>query len=100
MSRRLLRSVPRSPFSTPLSGSAKETENRIRNIFQYQKKRPPVPALLLACALALTCGGLVSCQARERDFPTLVMDAQYYDSQGNYIEIPALGLPGDVEPDE
>ena len=34
-------SLPRSPFSTPLSGSASETENRIRNIFQYQKKRPP-----------------------------------------------------------
>ena len=41
MSRRLLRSVSRFPFSTPLSGSAKETEARIRNIFQYQKKRPP-----------------------------------------------------------
>ena len=40
MSRRLLRSIPRSPFSTPLSGSARETEDRIRNIFQYKKKRP------------------------------------------------------------
>ena len=54
-----------SPFTTALSGSAKETEDRIRNIFQYEKKRPPVPALLLACALALSCGGLVSCQAQE-----------------------------------
>lgn len=56
-------SIFHSPFTTALSGSAKETEDRIRNIFQYQKKRPPVPALLLACALALSCGGLVSCQA-------------------------------------
>ena len=63
MSRRLLRSVPRSPFSTPLSGSARETEERIRNIFQYKKKRPPVPVLFLACALALSCGGLVSCES-------------------------------------
>ena len=62
MSRRLLRSLPRSPFSTPLSGSARETEDRIRNIFQYKKKRPPLLLFILACALALTCGGLVSCQ--------------------------------------
>ena len=27
---------PRSPFSTPLSGSAQEAEDRIRNIFQYK----------------------------------------------------------------
>ena len=55
-------SLPRSPFSTPLSGSAREAEDRIRNIFQYQKKRPPILLLALACALALLCGGLVSCQ--------------------------------------
>ena len=60
-------SIFHSPFTTALSGSAKETEERIRNIFQYQKKRPPVPALLLACALALSCGGLVSCQAEGGD---------------------------------
>ena len=58
-------SFPRTPFSTPLSGSARETEDRIRNIFQYQKKRPPFLFFALACALALSCGGLVSCQARE-----------------------------------
>ena len=58
-------SFPRTPFSTPLSGSAREAEDRIRNIFQYQKKRPPILLLALACALALLCGGLVSCQARE-----------------------------------
>ena len=56
-------SIFHSPFTTALSGSAKETEDRIRNIFQYEKKRPPVPALFLACALALSCGGLVSCQS-------------------------------------
>ena len=56
---------PRSPFSTPLSGSAREAEDRIRNIFQYKKKRPPLLFFVLACILALSCGGLVSCQARE-----------------------------------
>ena len=53
---------PNTPFSTPLSGSAKEAEERIRNIFQYKKTRPPALFLALACALALLCGGLVSCQ--------------------------------------
>ena len=36
---------PRSPFATPLSGSARETELRLRSIFQWKKRRPP--ALLL-----------------------------------------------------
>ena len=54
--------LPRTPLSTPLSGSAKETQTRIRNIFQFQEKRPPVLALALAAALVLSCGGLVSCQ--------------------------------------
>ena len=56
--------LPHTPFSTPLSGSAKETQTRIRNIFQFQKKRPPVLALALAAALALFCGGLVSCDVQ------------------------------------
>ena len=55
---------PKTSFSTPLSGSARETEERIRNIFQYKKKRPPVLFFLLACALALLCGGLVSCESQ------------------------------------
>ena len=54
--------LPHTPLSTPLSGSAKETQTRIRNIFQFQEKRPPVLALALAAALVLSCGGLVSCQ--------------------------------------
>ena len=45
---------PRSPFSTPLSRAARETELRLRNLFQWKKQRPPLPYL---------CGGLVSCQA-------------------------------------
>ena len=93
MSRRLLRSVPRSPFSTPLSGSAKETETRIRNLFQYKKMRPPALALLLACALALTCGGLVSCQRQEAVSPGIAMAVQYYGGNGTCIEIPTLVPP-------
>ena len=83
-------SIFHSPFTTALSGSAKETEDRIRNIFQYQKKRPPVPALLLACALALSCGGLVSCQSQnageaEVPFPT------FTDLPGEPLEVAVPG---------
>lgn len=83
-------SIFHSPFTTALSGSAKETEDRIRNIFQYQKKRPPVPALFLACTLALSCGGLVSCQSQnageaEVRFPT------FTDLPGEPLEVAVPG---------
>ena len=106
-------SLPRSPFSTPLSGSAREAEDRIRNIFQYQKKRPPALLLALACALALLCGGLVSCQPpaggsasdiSEDTAPTagpgIAMAIQYYDTSLNYIEVPTLVPPEGEELDE
>ena len=48
--------VPRSPFSTRLSGSAKETELRIRNIFQWKKKLPPVWLMILMAVVCLSCG--------------------------------------------
>ena len=54
--------MPRTPFSTPLSGSAKETEIRIRNIMSGPKKRPPALFLVLVFAVCLFCGNLVSCQ--------------------------------------
>ena len=61
--------LPRSPFSTRLSGSAKETERRIRNIFQGPKKRPHVWLIALAAAAILSCGGLASCQAGTGNLP-------------------------------
>ena len=53
--------LPRSPLTTRLSGSARETEHRIRNIFQWKKKRPPVLVLVLAAVIIALCGSLVSC---------------------------------------
>lgn len=106
-------SFPRTPFSTPLSGSAREAEERIRNIFQYQKKRPPALLLALSCALALTCGGLVSCQSAAGGSasdtgedtppitgPGIAMAIQYYDTSLNYIEVPTLVPPDGGELDE
>lgn len=54
--------LPRSPLTTRLSGSARETEHRIRNIFQWKKKRPPVPVLAVTALIIVLCGSLVSCQ--------------------------------------
>ena len=89
---------PRSPFSTRLSGSAKETELRLRSIFQWKKQRPPVWLMLLTAAICLSCGSLVSCQTRPAG-PELVMEVQHYDTAENYIEIPALAMSGGGEPD-
>ena len=60
-------SVPVSPLTTALSGSAKEVELRIRSIFQWKKKRPPLWAMVLTALAILSCGGLVSCQGREAE---------------------------------
>ena len=58
---------PRTPFSTPLSGSARETEIRLKNIFSGPKKRPPALFLVLVFSACLLCGNLVSCQVAEPD---------------------------------
>ena len=61
--------MPRTPFSTPLSGSARETEIRLRNIFSGPKKRPPLPFLILMFSVCIFCGNLVSCQMAEAEAP-------------------------------
>ena len=74
--------MPRTPFSTQLSRSAKETEIRIRNIFSGPKKRPPVLFLALMCLIALSCGDLVSCQVKEAEAPD-VSDQPASSQQGD-----------------
>ncbi|MCI9309704.1 MAG: hypothetical protein HFF51_01135 [Lawsonibacter sp.] len=59
--------MPHTPFSTPLSGSAKETEIRIRNIMSGPKRRPPVLFLALVFSVCIFCGNLVSCQVKETE---------------------------------
>ena len=61
--------MPRTPFSTPLSGSVKETEIRIRNIMSGPKKRPPLPFLILMFSICIFCGNIVSCQMAEAETP-------------------------------
>lgn len=57
--------IPKTPFATRLSGSAKETQLRLRSIFQWQKKRPPVWLFTLIVLVIFSCIGLVSCQQEE-----------------------------------
>lgn len=47
-------------------------------------------------AIAIFCGNLVSCRQRPPE-PSLLMETQYYDSYGNYVEIPVLALPAGQE---
>ncbi|RHR07322.1 hypothetical protein DWX58_10685 [Pseudoflavonifractor sp. AF19-9AC] len=84
---------PRSPFATHLSGSARETELRIRNIFQWKKKRPPLWLMALVGAVILLCGSLVSCQSQAKQASPVELQLQYYDQLGNYVEVPALAVP-------
>ena len=90
---------PSTPFSTPLSGSARQAEARIRNLFQCEKKRPPLPLLFLAALLILSCCWLVSCRSQPAD-PLVVMEVQHYDTNSNYLEIPTLVLPDGQKADE
>ncbi len=64
-----MKKIPRSPFATRLSGSAREIELRIRSIFQWKKQRPPLALFLLMLAIGLLCGNLVSCQSSPAGVP-------------------------------
>lgn len=57
--------VPQTPFATRLSGSAKETQLRIRSMFQWKKKRPPVWLFAFIAVVISGCIGLVSCREKE-----------------------------------
>ncbi len=57
--------LPPTVFATALSRSARETELRLLNIFQWKKGRPPIWAMILTVLTILSCGGLVSCQKTE-----------------------------------
>ena len=79
---------PNTPFATRLSGSAKETELRIRSIFQWKKKRPPVWLFTLIAIVMAICFGLVSCGEHD-ELPSLAL------SNGGrvYAEIARLSDP-------
>ena len=88
--------LPNSPFATRFSGREGETRLRITNIVHGQHRRPAAVVLVLALVAILSCGWVFSFQARGREL-TVVMETQYYDDQGNYIEIPAAATVGGGE---
>ena len=84
--------MPRTPFSTPLSGSARETEDRIRSILSGPRRRPPVPFLALVFAACLLCGNLVSCQSAppaEPDAPARLSGASQPEDSPAARVVPA-----------
>ena len=60
-----MNAMPKTWFSTPLSKNAKDTEGRIRNIFEGQRRRPAVIVLALVAAAALLCGSVVAVRAKQ-----------------------------------
>ena len=60
---------PRTPFSSPLSSSAREARLRLLHILQGPKEGPPAPLAALLVAAALLCVGLVSCQVEKAPAP-------------------------------
>lgn len=60
---------PRSPFTTPFSPTAQEMGLRLRSLFQWKKKRPPLAVLGLVFAGVVLSGSLVSCQTAAVDDP-------------------------------
>ena len=81
--------LPNSPFATRFSGREGETHLRITNIAKGQHRRPAFVILALTLLIILSCGWFFSFGAKARGL-TVVMETQYYDSQGNCIEIPAV----------
>ena len=57
-----MKKTPKTPFSTPLSGSARETEMRFKSILKWKKSRPPMIALALLLCAAFLCCSMVACQ--------------------------------------
>ena len=92
---------PKTPFATRLSGDAKETELRIRSIFQWNKMRPPVWLMLCVMLLVVGCCGLVAWNHNSTSTkPGVSMVLQYYDNFGNVAEIPKINLPDDYSEQE
>lgn len=92
---------PKTPFATRLSGDAKETELRIRSIFQWNKTRPPVWLMLFVILLVVGCCGLVAWKQNSTSTkPSVSMVLQYYDNFGNVAEIPKINLPDDCSEQE
>ena len=85
---------PHSPFTTPFSPTAQEMGLRLRSLFQWKKKRPPLAVLGLVCAGVVLSGSLVSCQTAAADDPPPLTT----DSVPERTEKPqTTGMPEETE---
>ena len=78
--------MPRTPFSTPLSGSAREVELRLKNIFSGPKKRPPILFLVLMFSVCIFCGNLVSCQVSTAEEPDRSAPGRLSEESSSLLE--------------
>ncbi len=89
--------MPKTPFVMSLSGSAKETELRIRNIFQWKKKRPPMIALVAAVLVVVLCGSLIGFTTTPRSGTLGEVYQEYFaenpTNQISYDNKEAMGYP-------
>ena len=100
-----MKKTPKTPFSTPLSGSAKETEMRFRNILKWKKSRPPMILLVLLLCAALLCCSMVACQeapSASQEFLKLEAgaavpkDSTYVTAAGETLN-PGQPMPSEVQ---
>lgn len=85
---------PHSPFTTPFSPTAQEMGLRLRSLFQWKKKRPPLAVLGLVFAGVVLIGSLVSCQTATVDDPPPLAT----DSVPEGTEKPqTTGMPEEME---
>lgn len=92
--------IPNTPFSTRLSGSAKELELRLRSIFHWKKKRPPVVFFALAVVVALLCGGLIGFRSVPQDNAAGLVPAEPDDAAQTKTENESLEDAPPAEPTE
>ena len=84
--------IPKTCLSTRMTGSARETEGRLRALFR-KYRRPSILLVALAAAAALLCGSLVSCRTAPARVG-LALDTRHYDAWSNWIELPVLTVEG------
>lgn len=78
--------MPRTPLSTRLSKSARETELRLKNIFSGPKKRPPALFLALMFSVCVFCGNIVSCQFKEETPPDVSDPASSSQEDASFLD--------------
>ena len=84
--------TPKTPFSTPLSGSAKETEMRFKSILKWKKSRPPMIALALILCVMLVCCSLVACQNSSQSSDDTNIPKEVQQVYVDYLEISKVSV--------